>query len=71
MMVSDDTTSSVYETKPYSSPWVDKKDIMHVESIGSGTEILTDSVQNKLRPIDVEVTNVRTNRQVQLTGAQN
>ena len=71
MMVSEDTTSNVYETEQYSSPWVDKKDIMHVGSIGAGTEIVPDSVLNKLRPIDGEVTTVRPNRQVQLTGAQN
>ncbi|HAC15295.1 MAG TPA: hypothetical protein DCE78_05040, partial [Bacteroidetes bacterium] len=71
MMVSEDTTSTVYETEQYSSPWVDKKDIMHVGAIGAGTEIVPDSILNKLRPIDGEVTTVRPNRQVQLTGAQN
>ena len=70
MMVAEDTTSNVYEAEEYASPWVDKKDIMHVGSIGSGTEMVPDSVLNKLRPIDGEVNKVRPNRPVQLTGAQ-
>ena len=72
LMVNDVGEESVYQvSRSTSAPWVDKKDILHVNGSGMDTENVPDTVFNKLRPVDSEVVMVRTGRQLQLTGAQN
>lgn len=72
LMVNDISEGSVYQaTQPASNPWIDNKDILHVNGSGAGAENVPDTVLNKLRPIDGEVITVRPGRQLQLTGAQN
>jgi len=53
-----------------SSPWVDKQNILHISSIGTSSELVPDSVMNKLRPIDGDQPLLQAPRQVQLTGTQ-
>lgn len=71
MVVTEDTTTGTYIAEPNSSPWIDKRDIMHVSSFGAGTELIPDTVMQRLRPIDAESAPIRPSRQLQLTGAQN
>lgn len=72
LMVNDVSEGSVYQvSQPTSNPWVDKKDILHVNGSGAGAENVPDTVLNRLRPIDNEVITIRPGRQLQLTGAQN
>lgn len=71
-VVNDASEGSVYQaSQPTSNPWVDNKDILHVNGSGVGTENVPDTVLNKLRPIDNEVITIRPGRQLQLTGVQN
>ncbi len=72
LLVNDVSDGNAYQTTtPVSNPWVDNKDILHVNGSGSGAENVPDTVLSKVRPIDGEVITVRPGRQLQLTGAQN
>lgn len=72
LIVSEDLEGSVYQaSQPVSNPWIDKKDILHVNGSGAVTDNVPDTVLNRLRPVDGDVINVRPTRQLQLTGAQN
>jgi hypothetical protein len=72
-MVTEDTESNVYQTsESISNPWIDNKNILHVNGgISSQEASVPDSMLQKLRPIDGEIISIRPNRQLQLTGAQN
>lgn len=68
-IVSDDIEGAVYQaSEPVSNPWVDNKDILHVN--GAPADNIPDTVLNRLRPVDGDVITVRPTRQLQLTGAQ-
>lgn len=57
-------------SEQYSSPWVDKRNILRVGAAGSDKEIVPDSVMNKLRPIDGDLPASQAPRQLHLTGSQ-
>jgi hypothetical protein len=72
LMVNEATDGSMYQTsEQVSNPWIDNKDILHVNGSGVTADNVPDTVLNKLRPIDGEIITVRPGRQLQLTGAQN
>ena len=53
-----------------SSPWIDNRDVLHFNTAGIGATTIADSNASKLRPVDGQINNARTPRQVQLTGSQ-
>lgn len=69
-MVMDEGVEETTNHEQYSSPWIDRRDIMHVSTFGVGSELVPDSVLNRLRPIDGETSLPQVPRQVQLTGTQ-
>lgn len=70
-LVTEDVAETGYTATPAeNSPWIDRRDIMHVSSIGAGASVVADSANQKLTPIDTDTPSSRQHRQVQLTGTQ-
>lgn len=66
-----ETTVDAGFADPAQTPWIDRRDILHVSSLGAIPGSITDSMAVKLRLIDAPA-NPRSNvRQIQLTGSQN
>jgi hypothetical protein len=53
-----------------SRPWVDNRDILHINAAGFLGSGLADSTAGRLRLVDTEQTNATQHRQVHLTGTQ-
>jgi anti-sigma-K factor RskA len=56
---------------PVRTPWEDKRDIIHLSSVGASVSLLPDSSTSRLRPIEDSSAGRVSVRQIQLTGSQN
>jgi anti-sigma-K factor RskA len=71
MLVMDEVETANYSVEAQASPWIDNRDILHLNTAGMNSSPTNDSLNGKLRPIDGESVTSRPARQLHLTGAQN
>lgn len=71
MLVMDEAETITYGIEAEANPWIDNRDILHLNTAGMSISPTKDSINGKLRPIDGESVSTRPARQLHLTGAQN
>jgi hypothetical protein len=71
ILVMDEMETVTYGAEAEASPWIDNRDILHLNTAGMSSSPKKDSLNGKLRPIDGESVSTRPARQLHLTGAQN